>query len=604
MLRRLARTGVAIVFVSHKLEEVFELCDHVTVLRDGRNACAAQPLAGLDAADVVRLMIGRDEPLRRPAAPASPARAPALELRGVATALGHRDVDLALHRGEILGLYGLVGAGRSELARGDHRRRPDHRRRVLVAGRPARIRACTDALQRFGIGYVSEDRKQEGLILHAFRRQQRRHHDLAPPAPAGSASSRRRSETRAAMPFVRALDVRTPSLAQRVGNLSGGNQQKVSVAKWLAAGAEILIVDEPTVGIDIRTKAYLHDLSAPRARRHRGAADLVRHAGDDRARRPHRRDEGIPRDRQLRQHAQLCRGKRPHHAGDPRLRTAANARLSATEKPDALMALAVAAGLGAVDPWADTAGRIATAIAEILPAETNRGVALRPAATLREDARRLVFPGRARDLRPPIHYHGVPPGFTHASREALSPDVNLLDLADGVFCHLADMPLALTADATVALKDFSSRYAPLLHYYDVDLRRLAADAIAVPGPLLLIADDVAAAEFQPLGARLAAAHRLPREHCATCRDLCRGAGAAGETVPARDARRLRFRRRAISRGRPHAGGAPAPAAGARTTSATHRIRGTRARHGSPASCATGGARHREASAMAQALCGA
>ena len=93
---------------------------------------------------------------------------------------------------------------------------------------------------------------------------------------------------------------------------------------------------------------------------------------------------------------------------------------SMTEKPDALKALAAAAGLGAVDPWADTAGRIAAAIAEILPAETNRGVALRPAATLRADVRRLVFPGRARDLRPPAHYDKVPPGFTHASREALT----------------------------------------------------------------------------------------------------------------------------------------------------------------------------------------
>jgi capsular polysaccharide biosynthesis protein len=183
---------------------------------------------------------------------------------------------------------------------------------------------------------------------------------------------------------------------------------------------------------------------------------------------------------------------------------------SATEKPDALMALAVAAGFGAVDPWADTAGHVATAIAEILPAETNRGVALRAAATLRDDARRLVFPGRARDLRPPVHYHRVPPGFTHASREALSPDVNLLDLADGVFCHLADMPLALTADATVALKDFSSRYAPLLHYYDVDLQRLAADAVAVPGPLLVIADDV-----RPLNFSHWVLDWLPRIACLT-----------------------------------------------------------------------------------------
>ena len=272
VLRRLAADGVSILFVSHKLEEVFDLCTHVTVLRDGRNACESRPLAGMTRADVVRLMIGRDEVAF--AAPAIGARfgPPALELRGVATALGHRDIALQAHRGEILGLYGLVGAGRSELARAIIGAAKVTAGEVLIDGVAVKIRDVTEAVRRFGIGYVSEDRKAEGLILE---------HDVAANISAtiwhrlrgflGFVSDRMQNAV--AAPFVRSLDIRTPSLAQRVGNLSGGNQQKVSVAKWLAAGSRILIVDEPTVGIDIRSKAYLHDLILSLARE--GAAVIV-----------------------------------------------------------------------------------------------------------------------------------------------------------------------------------------------------------------------------------------------------------------------------------------------------------------------------------------
>ncbi len=164
-----------------------------------------------------------------------------------------------MHGGEILGLYGLVGAGRSELARAVIGAARITGGEVLVQGRRARIRDVTAAVRRFGIGYVSEDRKGEGLILQlsvATNIAAAIWHRLA--RLLGFLT--RRMQDAAATPFVRALDIRTPSLAQRVANLSGGNQQKVSVAKWLAAKSRILIVDEPTVGIDIRSKAFLHDL--------------------------------------------------------------------------------------------------------------------------------------------------------------------------------------------------------------------------------------------------------------------------------------------------------------------------------------------------------
>jgi ribose transport system ATP-binding protein len=264
LLRRLRDEGVAIVFVSHKLEELYEIADRVTVLRDGRNACVAEPMRSLAHADLVRLMIGRDEQVTAVEAAARPG-APALELRQVATSVGHADLSFTLHEGEILGLYGLVGAGRSELAKalvGVDRVTAGE---IRVNGRPAAIASPTDALHRNGIGYVSEDRKSEGLILmHSVQRNICTTVWGRIAGLLGTLTGR--AERGRALPLIRALDIRTPSPAQTVGNLSGGNQQKVSIAKWLAAEARILIVDEPTVGIDIRTKANLHGLIRAMAR--------------------------------------------------------------------------------------------------------------------------------------------------------------------------------------------------------------------------------------------------------------------------------------------------------------------------------------------------
>jgi ribose transport system ATP-binding protein len=259
LLRQLRDEGAAIVFVSHKLEEVFALCDTVTVLRDGRNACSAVPLSSLDRAAVVKFMIGREERVAKLGAKPFDAGAVALRLEEVATSFGHEGVNLELRRGEILGLYGLVGAGRSELAKALLGVGRVTGGRVEVAGQAAVIPDVTTALHRYRIGYISEDRKGEGLILI---------HDVA--SNVGITIWRRLAGLlgwlgegrvrRAVRPLTEKLEVRTPSLRQRVGNLSGGNQQKVSVAKWLAAEVDILIVDEPTVGIDIKTKTDLHEL--------------------------------------------------------------------------------------------------------------------------------------------------------------------------------------------------------------------------------------------------------------------------------------------------------------------------------------------------------
>jgi ribose transport system ATP-binding protein len=259
LLRRLKDEGVATLFVSHKLEEVFELCDKVTILRDGRNACDGVLIKELDKQKIVTHMIGRDEDVGDIGQREGQLGSIKLELRDVSTARGHHRINLQVKEGEVLGLYGLVGAGRSELAKAIMGADRITGGEIRVDGKPAPIKSVQDALKNRRIGYVSENRKEEGLILaHSVAKNTgiTIWHRLGKVLSLFTDAM----ENSAIKPFVEKLNVITPSLEQSVGNLSGGNQQKVSVAKWLAAQVEILIIDEPTVGIDIRTKGYLHRL--------------------------------------------------------------------------------------------------------------------------------------------------------------------------------------------------------------------------------------------------------------------------------------------------------------------------------------------------------
>jgi ribose transport system ATP-binding protein len=261
VLRRLKAEGKAIVFVSHKLEEVIAISDRVTVLRDGRVAISGEPIAAMSRGRIVQAMIGREERVADIGERGPSRGEPALEVRDVATALGHMNISFVLNRREILGLYGLVGAGRTELARALIGDVPILAGEIRLNGAPVAIRDVTSAIRKYRIGYISEDRKGEGLILaHPIRS------NIAITVWRRIAALFglvwRGSERRVATPLAQKLDIRTPSLEQSVGKLSGGNQQKVSIAKWLAAGVEILIIDEPTVGIDIKTKTAIHELIA------------------------------------------------------------------------------------------------------------------------------------------------------------------------------------------------------------------------------------------------------------------------------------------------------------------------------------------------------
>ena len=259
IIRKLRDDGVAIGFVSHKLEEVFDICDTVTVLRDGINASDTLDLKTLNRGDVVKMMIGRDERISRRAPRPKAEVAPYIELKNYSSSAGHRAINLVVRPGEILGLYGLVGAGRSELAKSILGLNRQTGGELYVKGLSVHITSAADALHNHSIGYVSEDRKQEGLILlHSvlgnagiaiWRRLANRFGFLRDQVVIDHAG-----------PVLRKLEVKTPTVYQTIGNLSGGNQQKVSVGKWIAAGVKLLIIDEPSVGIDIKTKAYLHDL--------------------------------------------------------------------------------------------------------------------------------------------------------------------------------------------------------------------------------------------------------------------------------------------------------------------------------------------------------
>ncbi len=259
VLRQLQKAGVAIVFVSHKFDEVYQIGDRVSVLRDGRHV-GTRKLAGLPRTELVEMMIGRRAETASFGRPAAARAREVLRAEGLSAPGWAHEVSFALYAGEILGWYGLVGAGRTQLARLLVGAEQAERGAVYIHGTKAPIGSVADSLYKYSMGYVTENRKEEGLLL-----------DSAVQTNLGITIWERivgkftrridnRAEAQAAQALVAALDIRTTGLEQEVANLSGGNQQKVSLGKWLVAGCDILIVDEPTVGVDIQAKAQIHRL--------------------------------------------------------------------------------------------------------------------------------------------------------------------------------------------------------------------------------------------------------------------------------------------------------------------------------------------------------
>ena len=266
LVRALRARGIGIIYVTHRLDEVMAVCDRATVLRDGRTV-GTVPVADTDVGALIRMMVGRDLGAFAPiAGGARQAGPPALRVENLSTDTGAfdphattvHDISLVVYPGEILGIAGLVGAGRTELARAIFGADPISAGTIYLDEAPAAIHSPADAIA-LGIGLVPEDRKQQALFL-----------SLAIRNNMASASMGRLAtvfgfisdgwERNLVEHYRKALGIRMASPDQPVGNLSGGNQQKVVLARWLAVKPKVLIVDEPTRGIDVAAKAEVHQL--------------------------------------------------------------------------------------------------------------------------------------------------------------------------------------------------------------------------------------------------------------------------------------------------------------------------------------------------------
>ena len=270
LVKNLRSQGVGIIYISHRLEEVFQIADRVTVLRDGEsvgtkpvrhNRSAIQVSSNAPAAisesELIKMMVGREVSTVFPPSESAPGE-PLLSVRNLSCqAAGVNDVSFEVRAGEILGLAGLVGAGRTELARILFGITPADAGSIWLAGRPLQIHSPGDAVEA-GIAYVPEDRRRHGVILEM---------PIAANVTMGILPQlfprkwlRFAAERNLAQNYIRDLGIKTPSPETRAGNLSGGNQQKVALARWLASKPRVLILDEPTQGVDIGAKAEIHKL--------------------------------------------------------------------------------------------------------------------------------------------------------------------------------------------------------------------------------------------------------------------------------------------------------------------------------------------------------
>ncbi|MBL7223922.1 MAG: sugar ABC transporter ATP-binding protein [Candidatus Brocadiae bacterium] len=249
----LKQRGVAVLYISHRLEEVFEIADRVTVIRDGQ-WIDTQPVDCLDRRSLIHRMVGREMEEEFP--PRKARRGgELLRVDGLCVPGRVHDASFCVRSGEVVGLGGLVGAGRTELARAVFGADPRSAGRISIEGREARVASCAEAI-RLGMALLTEDRKEQGLHLGRGIHQNISLVNLKELVSFGLL--RLVEERRVAGRYVRELSIRTPSVTQQVRNLSGGNQQKVVLAKWLYSKARIFLFDEPTRGIDVGTKYEIY----------------------------------------------------------------------------------------------------------------------------------------------------------------------------------------------------------------------------------------------------------------------------------------------------------------------------------------------------------
>ncbi len=254
IIARLRSRGITVIYISHRMEEIFKVADTVTVLRDGRHI-QTMPVAGAERRQLISLMVGREIGNEYPKLPAKIG-----EVALKAERLGNRkihDVSFEVRHGEILGFAGLVGAGRTETARAVFAADPLLEGQLYINGAPVRIQSVGDAI-RHRIALIPEDRKEQGLVLGMSIRQNISMVNLDNVCERGLLSGRK--EQRLSLEMIDKLSISTPSEEKEVRLLSGGNQQKVVLAKWLAVDSDIIILDEPTRGIDVGAKTEIYRL--------------------------------------------------------------------------------------------------------------------------------------------------------------------------------------------------------------------------------------------------------------------------------------------------------------------------------------------------------
>jgi rhamnose transport system ATP-binding protein len=263
VIGELKAQGVGIIYISHRLEEIARIADRITVLRDGETI-ATRDARGVERSELIQLMVGRAVNAVFPKRKVAQGGA-MLELRGVSSrTAGVRSVSLEVHKGEILGLAGLVGSGRTQLAETIFGLTPADSGEIVIGGQRVEVRSPRDAIE-CGIGYVPEDRRKHGVILEMSIAANTSLADLGAVSHAGLIDAA--DEESLAARFIDQLRIKTPSAHANAGTLSGGNQQKVALSRWLATNPKILILDEPTQGVDVGSKAEIHSLMVDLAER-------------------------------------------------------------------------------------------------------------------------------------------------------------------------------------------------------------------------------------------------------------------------------------------------------------------------------------------------
>ncbi len=255
IIERLKAQGITVIYISHKLDEIYRLCDDVTIMRDGK-VTGNSTVKDISRDEIIEKMVGRSLDMEYPKRTVTPGDV-ILEVKDLGRRQQLKGISFQLHKGEILGFAGLVGAGRTELAEAIFGADPADRGQIILNGKPVSIRSALDG-KKNSIGLVTEDRKETGLVLAMDVTENTTITDLK--SVSSGILLNRKAEEKVAQKYVDQLNTKTPSLHQKISNLSGGNQQKVALSKWLYSNSDILILDEPTRGIDVGAKYDIYCL--------------------------------------------------------------------------------------------------------------------------------------------------------------------------------------------------------------------------------------------------------------------------------------------------------------------------------------------------------